>query len=40
MSDTIENVISLFGGNTNAGDPTRIKLYLQSTKDMDKEAGK
>ena len=33
-------VLRLFEGNINSGYPTRIKLYLQATKDIDKEANK
>ena len=41
MSDTVvKNVLSPFEGNKNLGNPKGIKFYLQSTKDIDKEADK
>ena len=35
-----DNVLILFKGNIHPGDPTGIKLYLQGTKEIDKEADK
>ena len=40
MADTINYVLSQFEGNIHSGDPTGIKLYLQATKEIDKEADK
>ena len=40
MADTINYVLIQFEGNIHSGDPTVIKLYLQATKEIDKEADK
>ena len=40
MSAQVHYVLSPFKGNTNTGDPQGIKLYLQATKEIDKEANK
>ena len=39
MAD-MNDVLSPFEGNINTGDITVIKLYLQSTKEIDKETDK
>ena len=39
MAD-VNYLLSAFEGNINHGDPTGIKLYLQATKDIDKETDK
>ena len=36
MAD-VNHMIIPFEGNINPGDPTGLKLYLQATKDIDKE---
>ena len=38
MADVVKYVISPFEGNINTGDLQGIKLYLQGTKDIYKEA--
>ena len=38
--DSINYVLSLFEGNINPGDPMGIKLYLQTTNQIDKEYDK
>ena len=40
MDDPINYVLSQFEVNINPGDPMGIKLYLKSTKEIDKEADK
>ena len=40
MAAPINYVLSPFEGNTNTGYPQGIKLYLQSTKKIDKEYDK
>ena len=37
-SPVVNNVISPFEGNINTGDTQGIKLYLQGTNEIDKEA--
>ena len=36
---TVNDVISPFEGNTNTGDPTWLKIYLQATKETGKETN-
>ena len=40
MTYTVNYVLSPFKGNINGKDPQGIKLYLQTTKDIKKEADK
>ena len=41
MAATVANyVLSPFRGNINPRDPQGIKLYLQATKEIDKESDK
>ena len=40
MAAPIIYVLSSFEGNINTGYPTEIKLHLQATKEIDKEAEK
>ena len=40
MADMINYVLSPFEEKINPGDPTGLKLYLQATKEIDKEADK
>ena len=36
----VNDVIRLFEGNINIGDPTGLKLYLQEMKEIDRESYK
>ena len=38
MMDPVNYVLSPFKGNTNPGDPQGLKLYVQATKEIDKES--
>ena len=40
MADSVNYVISLFKDNMNTGYPQGIKLYLQATKDIEREYEK
>ena len=38
--EAVEYVLIPFEGNKNSGDPTGLKMYLQATKEIDKETDK
>ena len=40
QTEAVNYVLIPFEGNINPGDPTGLKLYLQATKDIDKETDK
>ena len=40
QTEAVNYVLIPFEGNINPGDPTGLKLYLQATKDIDKEIDK
>ena len=40
MAVQVNYVLSLFEGNINPGDPQGVKLYIQETRETDKESEK